>query len=63
MPELPLHGVIERPLQEAMKVEPGFSWRPQGVGNTRVVRYPPKGATNREWNHPRREKCVPVSQA
>ena len=63
MPGLSLHRVIERPWHEAMKVEPGFSRRPQDIGNARVVRYQPKGAANREWNQPKGEKCVTMNKA
>lgn len=31
------NGDLERPLCEAMKVKPGFLWRPQDADNTRVM--------------------------
>lgn len=34
-----LHGGLERPLCNAMKVKPGLPWRPQNVGDDRAVGY------------------------
>ena len=34
---LSLHGGLERPLCEVVKVKPGLSWRPQDVGDARDV--------------------------
>lgn len=42
-----LHGGLERLLQEAVKVKPGFQWRPQNVGDARVTEYLPGKATSR----------------
>lgn len=38
VPGVSLHGCPERPLSEAMKVNPGLSWRTQSVGDARVVK-------------------------
>ena len=32
-----LHGGLERPLSEAVKVYQGLPWKPQKVGNVRVM--------------------------
>ena len=46
-----------------MKVKPGLPWRPQDVGDARVVEYLPRRTVNREWKQPKREKCVAVNKA
>lgn len=53
---LSLHGRLERPLSEAVKVKPGFLWRPQYVRNSRALGYLPGRASNREWSQPKEEK-------
>lgn len=58
-----LHGHLERPLCEAMKVTPGFYWRPQDVGDTRAVVHLPGRATGWVWNQAKREKFVALSNA
>jgi hypothetical protein len=58
-----LHGGPVGPLCEAMKVEPGLSWRPQDIGIARVVGYLPRRAASWEWNQPKRKKCAAVNKA
>ena len=58
-----LHGGIERPLCEAVRVKPGLPWGPEDVGDVRFVGYLPKRAANREWSQPKRKKCVVVNKA
>ncbi|MGE9641895.1 hypothetical protein ACQP3J_33175, partial [Escherichia coli] len=42
-----LHGGPERPLCEAVKVKSGLPWRPQDVGDARVIGYLLRRAANR----------------
>ena len=51
-------GLVERPLCEAVKLKPGLPWRTQDVRDARVVGYLPRRAAKREWNQPKRKKCV-----
>lgn len=46
------HGGPERPLSKAMKMKPGFCWKPQDVGGTKAVGCLPGRATYRERNQP-----------
>lgn len=57
-----LHGGLERPLCEAVKVKPGLPWGPQDVGDARLVGYLPRKAADWVWSQPRREKCVSVNK-
>ena len=57
-----LCGGLERPVCESVKVKPGLPWRPQDVGKARAAEYLPRRAANREWNQPRRKKCVVVNK-
>lgn len=41
----------------------GLPWRPQDVGDARIVGYLSRGAANREWNKPKREECAVVNKA
>jgi hypothetical protein len=52
-----LHGDLERPLCEAVKVKPGLPWRPQNVRDARATGSLPKRAAIRKWN------CVGVNTA
>lgn len=45
------------------KVNVGLLWRPQDVGDARVVGYLSRESANREWNKPKREKYVVVNKA
>jgi hypothetical protein len=45
-----------------VKVKPGLPWRPQDVGDASTVRYLLRKTANREWNQPKRKKCVPVNK-
>lgn len=58
-----LHGHLERPLWEALKVKPGLCWRPQDVGDARAMGYLPSRAADWGWNPPKRENCVAVNKA
>jgi hypothetical protein len=53
-------GDPERPLHEAVKVKPGFCWRPQDAGGARVRGYLARRATHREWKQPKKEKHAVV---
>jgi hypothetical protein len=44
--EVSLHGGPEGPLFETVKVKPGLPWRPQDVGDARVMVYLPREATD-----------------
>jgi hypothetical protein len=50
----------ERPLCEVVKVMHGLPWRLQNVKESTVMRYLPGRAANREWNQPKRRKCIVV---
>jgi len=43
-----LHGGLEGSLCEAVKVKPGLPWRPEVVGNARVMGYLPRRAANKK---------------
>jgi len=58
-----LYRGLERPLCQAVKMEPGLSWRLQDVADPRVMGYLLRKAANREWNQPTRKKCVAVNKA
>jgi hypothetical protein len=58
-----LHGSIERALNEAVKMKPGLLLRSQNVGDARAVAYLPRRTANREWNQPKRKKCVAINKA
>jgi hypothetical protein len=47
--------------QEAVKSK--LPWRPQDVRNARTMGYLLRKTANREWNQPRRKKCVTVVKA
>ena len=57
-----LNEGLERSLCEAVKVKPGLPWRPQDVGDARVMGYLPRKAANREWNQLKRKMCVAVDK-
>ena len=63
MSGISLNGGLERPLCEAVKLKPGLPWRPQNVGDARAIGYLSRRAANREWNQPKRKKCVSVNKA
>jgi hypothetical protein len=46
-----------------MKVMPKLFWRFQDVGDARAVEYLPRRVAIREWNQPKREKCVALNAA
>ena len=50
-------------MKQAMEVKHRLCKRPQDVGDARVVGYLLRKAANREWNQPKREKCVAVNKA
>ena len=58
-----LNGGLEVPLCEAVRLKPGLPWGPQDVGDARAVGSLLRRAANREWNQPKREKCVAVKKA
>lgn len=50
-------------LGEAVRTKPWFPWRPQDVGDARViVGYTPRKAANREWKQPERKQYVAVNK-
>jgi hypothetical protein len=51
--EVSLHGGLERPLCEDIKVKPRLPWRPQDVRNVKAMEYLMKKHANRKWNQPR----------
>lgn len=51
-------GVPERPLWEAVKVTMWLPWRPQDVRDARAMEFLPKRAANRDWNQPKKKKCM-----
>ena len=58
-----LNGGLDRLLREAVKLNPGLSWRPQEDGDARAIGYLLKKATNRKWNQSNKVKCVVVNKA
>lgn len=58
-----LSGGPERPLHEVVTVKPGLRWRPQDVGDARVMEYLPRRAADQVQNQPKREMCVAVHRA
>lgn len=54
MPEVSLHGGLERPLHEAVKLKPGLPQKSQDVGDARAMGYRPRRAANRVWNQAKR---------
>ena len=60
MSGVPWNGDPERSLCEAVKMKPGLPWRLQDVGDARAVGSLLRRAADREWNQPKREKCVAV---
>ena len=63
MSRLSLHGGWERPLCEAVKARPGLPGSPQEVGDSRVMGSLLRRAANREYNQPKRKKCVAVNKS
>ena len=47
--------------QEAIKLK--LPWRPQDGIYARAVGHLPRKAANREWNQPKRKKCLGVIKA
>ena len=58
-----LNGGLKKPLHDAVRLKLVLPWRPQDVGNSKAMRYLLRRAANREWNQPKREKCVAVKKA
>lgn len=58
-----LHGGPEKPLCEAEKVKPGSPWIPPDVGDARIVVHLSRRAANRQYNQPKREKCIEMNKA
>lgn len=58
-----LHGVLEKPLHEAMKVQPGLQQNPQDVRDAKALGYLPRRAANRVNRPMKKRKCVVVSKA
>ena len=56
-------GLVEKPLHEAVKLKLGLSWRSQDARDARLLGNLPRRADNREWNQPKRKKCVVVNKA
>jgi hypothetical protein len=57
------YGGPEGPMHKAVKVKPGFTWSLEDFGDARVLVYLPRRAGSREWNQPKREKCVAANKA
>ena len=57
-----LHGGLERPSCEAVKLEPALPWRPQDVRDGRAAEWLPRETTNKTWSQPERRKCVAVNK-
>ena len=53
--------LFEGSLCEAVKLKPGLPWRLHEVGDARAMGFLPRKAANREWNQPKRKKCVAVN--
>jgi hypothetical protein len=58
-----LHGGLQRPLHEVVKVKLGLPWRHQDVGNSRAMGSLPRRVVNREWNQPKIKKCGSIIKA
>ena len=46
-----------------MKLKPGLPWRTEDIREARALGYLLRSTSDREWNHPRRKKCVAVHKA
>ena len=57
-----LNGGLERPVCEAVKLQPGLPWKSQDVADARARGYLLRRAADMEWNQPQRKKCVLVSK-
>jgi hypothetical protein len=57
-----LNAGLETPLCKAVKVKPGLTWRPQELRDFRSLDYLPRRTASREWNQPKRRKCVTVNK-
>ncbi|XP_029411955.1 uncharacterized protein LOC103750010 [Nannospalax galili] len=62
---VPLHKEgSDRPSCEAVRVKPGWQWRPQeDVCDARSVRHLPRGAAYKEWYQPKSKTYVACSKA
>ena len=58
-----LQGARMRTILEAVMVKPGLPWRPHYFRDTRAIKYLPRRTANREWNQPKRKKCVAINKA
>lgn len=54
---------IHMPLPPKCKAVIIEDWRHQDIGDSRAVGYLLKRAAKREWNQPKRKKCVAVNKA
>ena len=57
-----LHGNQKRPLCEAVKMKPRLLWTSLEIRDARAMGYLPRKADSREWNQPKRKKCVAVNK-
>jgi len=55
-------GHCEVSQREAVKVKPVLPWRSQDGIDARAVGYLLRNADHREWNRPKRKKCVGVHE-
>ena len=55
--------IVERPLCNSVKLNPRMSWRTKNVRDARAVECLLRRDANREWNKPKRKKCVAVNKA
>ena len=58
-----LHGGPERPLHKAVRSKSILPWRPQDIGDARVIGFLLRKAANGEWNQSKRKKCVVINKA
>ena len=58
-----LNGCLEWPFHETVGLKPGLPWRPQDVGDARAVSHLLTEAATKEWNQPKRWKCVSDTKA
>ena len=63
MSAVSMHGGLERPMSDTIKMKPELQWRPQDAGGARVLGHLPGNTAKREWKKPKRKKYSTVNPA
>lgn len=58
-----LDAGLESALCETVNVKPGLCWKTKDVGDSSVMKYLPRKASNIQWVLPKRKKCAAVIKA